>query len=81
MSETQEKAVISETETASLIGKIVACKEGGVGIVVGKRQVKWGEVWVVEKFDDGEEWLVKNPRIIANSLEKYNEVFLEEFGT
>lgn len=64
---------------SDLIGKIATCSKGIVGEIQGKKNLEWGESWVGIRLDDGGQWSSKHPKVIANSLQEYNDQLLAEF--
>lgn len=71
-----EKNVVEE----NLIGKVATCGKGIIGVINGKKTLAWGESWVGERLDDGGLWASSKPKIIANSIDEYNEQLLNEFS-
>ena len=71
-----EKLLVEE----DLIGKVAVCGKDIVGVITGKKELEWGESWIGERLDDGGPWSSKKPRIIANSIDEYNNQLLNEFS-
>lgn len=48
-----------------LIGKVGICSLGRPGLIVGRKQLPWGEAWVGIGLDGVGVWSSRNPRILT----------------
>ena len=71
-----KKSIVEE----DLIGKIAICGNDIIGIITGRKTLDHGESWIGERLDDGGPWASRNPEIIADSIEEYNNQLLDDFG-
>jgi len=59
----------------NLIGKVGRCSKGRPGLIMGKKELPWGIAWIGVGLDGRGQWSSRDPIIIAESEEEYEEKF------